>query len=266
MSAPFPPPVAAPSNGVLIRRLLGLTWRYRLGCIKVLSIQLVLLTMGLAGLSLTGLGIDYIRQQVAPVAPLTTPAAGPKAPDPHAAVSAATPSTPAHTPGRVIDVSMLPKAWKPVEVIALLAGIILFLAICRALLNYTYVKSRIEYLISPTSAATITDDLLNLSPKSWNATLYYDDGRFTARASAAHRTTFLTRVPGQNNNDVEGKNSSLNVDASLSYKINNNVQLIFEGVNLTNEKNDQFISRARNSSVVYSVTGREYLAGVRVVF
>jgi len=42
----------------------GLTWRYRLGCIKVLSIQLVLLTMGLLGLSLTGLGIDYIRYQV----------------------------------------------------------------------------------------------------------------------------------------------------------------------------------------------------------
>jgi hypothetical protein len=30
--------------------------------------------------------------------------------------------------------------------------------------------------------------------------------------------------------------------------------------------NDQFISRARNSAVVYTVTGREYLAGVRVSF
>ena len=134
------------------------------------------------------------------------------------------------------------------------------------LLNYTYVNSKIEYLISPTASATITDDLLNLSPKSWNATLYYDDGRFSARVSGAYRTTFLTRVPGQNNNDVEGKNSTLNVDASISYRWNKNVQLVFEGVNLTNEVNDQFISRARNSAVVYSVTGREYLAGVRVNF
>ena len=39
------------------------------------------------------------------------------------------------------------------------------------LLNYTYVKSRIQYAVSPTSAVTITDDLLNLSPKAWNATL-----------------------------------------------------------------------------------------------
>jgi len=134
------------------------------------------------------------------------------------------------------------------------------------LLNYTQVKSKIEYLVSPTSSTTITDDLLNLSPKSWNATLYYDDGKFSARVSAAKRGGFLTRVPGQNNNDVEGKNGSLNVDASVSYKINDQLEVTLEGVNLTNEANDQFISRARNSSVVYNVTGREVLFGFRYKF
>jgi TonB-dependent receptor len=134
------------------------------------------------------------------------------------------------------------------------------------LLNYTHVESRIDYLVSPTSTATVTNDLINLSPNSWNATLYYDDGRFSARVSGAWRDRFLTRVPGQNNNDVEGKNSTLNIDASLSYRITKDVQLVLEGVNLTNEVNDQFISTARNSSVVYTVTGREYLFGVRVAF
>jgi TonB-dependent receptor len=131
------------------------------------------------------------------------------------------------------------------------------------LLNYTYVKSKINYLVSPNSPITIQDNLLNLSPKSWNATLYYDDGRFSARASASYRDAYLQRVPGQNNNDVEGKNSTLNVDASVTYRVNKNWELTLEGVNLTNEVNDQFTSRARNSSVVYSVTGREYLLGVR---
>lgn len=134
------------------------------------------------------------------------------------------------------------------------------------LLNYTYVKSKIDYLVSPTSATTITDDLLNLSPKSWNATLYYDDGTLSGRVSASNRQGFVTRVPGQNNNDVEGKNSSTNIDASISYKIDKNFEVVLEGVNLTNQANDQFISRARNSSVVYHVTGREFLAGVRVKF
>ena len=74
------------------------------------------------------------------------------------------------------------------------------------------------------------------------------------------------QLPGQNNNDVEGKNSTLNVDASISYKVNNNLEVVVEGVNLTNQVNDQFISRDRNSSVVYNVTGREILAGVRYKF
>ena len=73
-------------------------------------------------------------------------------------------------------------------------------------------------------------------------------------------------MPGQNNNDVEGKNASLNVDLSISYKISDRLEVTFEGVNLTNEANDQFISRARNSSVAYTVTGREVLAGFRYKF
>ncbi|WEF30812.1 TonB-dependent receptor [Pseudoduganella chitinolytica] len=135
-----------------------------------------------------------------------------------------------------------------------------------SLLNYTYVKSTMDYLVSPNGGATIMDDLLNLSPKSWNATFYYDDGRFSARVSTSQRDAFLTRVPGQNNNDVEGKNKSLNVDLSLSYKVNDKLDLTFEGVNLTNEENDQFTSRQRNSVVVNHVTGREYLLGLRYKF
>ncbi|UDF37451.1 UNVERIFIED_ORG: TonB-dependent receptor [Shinella sp. XGS7] len=134
------------------------------------------------------------------------------------------------------------------------------------LLNYTRVSSKISYLVSPTSNSVIVDDLLNLSPKSYNATLYYDDGKLSARVSASYRSGFLTRVPGQNNNDVEGKNASTNVDASISYKWNDRLTFTLEGVNLTNEANDQFISRARNSSVVYHVTGREYLFGLNYKF
>src|SRR5882757_8132409 len=51
-------------NGALVRRLFGLAWRYRLHCLQVLGIQLVLLTLGIGGLSLTGLGIDYIRHKI----------------------------------------------------------------------------------------------------------------------------------------------------------------------------------------------------------
>lgn len=135
------------------------------------------------------------------------------------------------------------------------------------LLNYTLVDSKIQYQVSPTSNVTITDDLLNLSPRSWNATLYYDDGtKWSGRLSTTFRSDYLTRVPGQNNNDVEGKVSTTNVDMSITYKWDKNLDITFEGVNLTNQANDQFVSRARNSSVVYHKTGREFLIGARYKF
>ena len=135
-----------------------------------------------------------------------------------------------------------------------------------AVLNYTYVTSKISYFASATSTVPIVDDLVNMSPRAWNASLYYDDGTFSARVSTSSRSGYLTRVPGQNNNDVEGKNGTRNVDLSVSYKLNKHIDLSFEGVNLTNQANDQFISRARDSVVVDNVTGREYMLGVRYKF
>ncbi len=53
----------------VIRRLLALTWSYRTECLVVLVYQLLLLAFGLAGLGLTGVAIDFVRQQVDATAP-----------------------------------------------------------------------------------------------------------------------------------------------------------------------------------------------------
>jgi ATP-binding cassette subfamily B protein len=106
------PSGAGPNNGALVRRLFALAWRYRVHCLQVLALQLALLTMGLSGLSLTGVGIDYIKHQVdgTPLAssPLTL---------------------------------LLPTAWTPAQVLGLLAALILALAGARAYLNFTYAVS-----------------------------------------------------------------------------------------------------------------------------
>ncbi|MGA2604986.1 MAG: hypothetical protein ABSG14_12230, partial [Verrucomicrobiia bacterium] len=52
------------TDWTIIRRLLGLSWHYRSGCIKIFIYQFLLLAMGLSGLGLTGLGIDYVRFQM----------------------------------------------------------------------------------------------------------------------------------------------------------------------------------------------------------
>jgi len=53
-------------SGQTTWRLLRLSWQYRWGCVKVLSLQMVLLVMGLSGLGLMGLGIDIIRHEAQP--------------------------------------------------------------------------------------------------------------------------------------------------------------------------------------------------------
>jgi len=121
---PKPPPApspSGPSNWALIVRLFGLAWRYRLHCLRVLGIQLVLLTLGLMGLNFTGVGIDYIRRRIAERSPL---------PGGHPLVA-----------GTSVFHFALPESWPAMKVLALLGGMILGLAVCRAVLNYVYTVS-----------------------------------------------------------------------------------------------------------------------------
>ncbi|WP_043589173.1 ABC transporter ATP-binding protein [Geminisphaera colitermitum] len=107
------------SNGVLVRRLFRLAWRYRTRCLQVLSLQLVLLTLGLSGLSLTGMGIDYIRHVVSPVGPDGTRAV----PMPEMTYIPALPE---------------PENARPILVLLAIAGSILGFAAVRSSLNYVY--------------------------------------------------------------------------------------------------------------------------------
>ena len=68
MSRPGPasraPDSDPPTNWALIRRMLGMAWQYRAGCLKVIVLNLALQAMGLTGLYSIGLGIDYVKWKV----------------------------------------------------------------------------------------------------------------------------------------------------------------------------------------------------------
>jgi iron complex outermembrane recepter protein len=133
------------------------------------------------------------------------------------------------------------------------------------LLNYTNVRSSVKYLNSA-GAVVATNSLTGLSRNSYNATLYYEDDRWSARVSAAYRSRYLTRVPGQETGtDFDGTNSTLNVDASIQYTVNRNLKITFEAVNLTDEFQDQF-NNSTNLVSFYHHTGREFLFGVRLTY
>ncbi len=134
-------------------------------------------------------------------------------------------------------------------------------------LNYTRVESEIDYCNDALCATFVTADLINLSPTAYNGTLYYEDDRFSARLSASYREQYLQNVPGRNGNAIEGKKDTLNIDASASFNLTEQISLTFEGLNLTDEENHQFVGDdSRSSTSVYHHTGRQYYLGARYRF
>jgi iron complex outermembrane receptor protein len=136
------------------------------------------------------------------------------------------------------------------------------------ILNFTAVESEIQY-VNPITTLTDTADLTGLSRRAWNATLYYETERFGARVSAAFRDEFLDPVngaPGRDGNNLEGVEETLTIDAALRYKVTDNIDLSLEGLNLTDEFQDQWVDADANRPSFYHHTGRNYLLGVRVKF
>ncbi|MBF6025288.1 TonB-dependent receptor [Lysobacter niastensis] len=132
-------------------------------------------------------------------------------------------------------------------------------------LNYTYVDSKIQYVTS-TGAPSLRTDLTGLSKNAYNATLYYEGEKFGARVSAAYRDDYLTTVPGRNGNDVEGTAETLTIDMSASYSFNEHFELTLEGLNLTDEYQDQWVDSIGDRASVYHHTGRQYFLGARYKF
>jgi len=153
-----------------------------------------------------------------------------------------------------------------------------------AQLNYTHVDSSIQYWFSTASNQNTTvvteiveNQLVNLSPNSYNATLYYDDGRFSARISTSYRDGYIGEVLSRENvwdldgnelitPDVTGKESVRNVDFNMSYRMNDNLSLTFEAINLLDTPDSRYVDSTLQMPDRYTVTGRQYYVGVRYAF
>ena len=96
------------SNWTIVRRLLKLSWQYKAGAARMLALQTALLVIGLSGLNLTGVGIDFLRHQLVPNSPA--------------------PRWPFHLEP--------PQTWTPVLVILAVAAGILGLSMLRGALTY----------------------------------------------------------------------------------------------------------------------------------
>ncbi len=147
--------------------------------------------------------------------------------------------------------------------------------------NATFIDSTASYSVSgptvaacvratPTAActfgpnvpATRTATLFGLSKRAYNGTLYYEDSKFSARGSISYRGPYIDANSGTGN-VFEGYNSTINVDASLRYKLTPSVEISLEGTNLTDEYRDRYTDFDANRNYENNHFGRTFLMGAR---
>ena len=138
--------------------------------------------------------------------------------------------------------------------------------------NYTYVNAEIDYLGTSGGVTAVVrpdESLVNLSENTSNFTLYYEDEKLSARVSIADRDDYLTNVPGRNGAFVERTAGTTNLDFSAGYRINDQFRVTFEGLNLTDEAENQRLDVTEAPSDVvsyYHETGRQFFLGVRYTY
>ncbi len=109
---------------------------------------------------------------------------------------------------------------------------------------------------------TRTATLYGLSKRAYNGTLYYEDAKFSARGSISYRSPYIDGASATGNL-FEGYNSSLNVDASMRYKLTPALELSVEGTNLTDNFRSRYTDLDANRNYENNHFGRTFLVGAR---
>ena len=116
-------------------------------------------------------------------------------------------------------------------------------------------------LVAPSAVPRATT-LFGLSKKAYNGTLYYEDSKFSARASVSYRDPYVDANSGTGN-VFEGYDSTINVDASVRYKLTENLELSVQGVNLTDDYRYRYTDIDAQRNYENNHFGRTILFGAR---
>ncbi|WP_057882493.1 TonB-dependent receptor [Tsuneonella troitsensis] len=141
------------------------------------------------------------------------------------------------------------------------------------LANATFISSDADYTVQgpavvpggPLVTTTRNATLFGVSKRAYNGTLYYDDGRFSARVSASYRSRYIDANSGTGN-IFEGYGATTNIDASMRYKLLEWLELSVEGNNLTDEYRYRFTDFDADRNYENNHFGRTILFGARVKY
>ena len=121
-----------------------------------------------------------------------------------------------------------------------------------AVANYTYVDAE--------------EALTGVSKTSYNATLYYETGRWGVRGSLSHRARWYSGINDSlMSASTRGFEAGTYIDAAAFFNITDGLQLSLDAVNLTNQKDTQFWGQNR---YLYNQnqSGSTYMVGLSYKF
>jgi iron complex outermembrane receptor protein len=132
--------------------------------------------------------------------------------------------------------------------------------------NYTLARGTATYRNVQASRENQTKDFIGLSRNAANATLYYERDNWGARLSTNYRDRYILNVEGGlADEDERGYHASTRWDISAFYKWSDQLKLTLEGINLTNQREEQYTD---SSDRLYGTTysGSSYFLGLSYTF
>ena len=132
--------------------------------------------------------------------------------------------------------------------------------------NYTFADGEFLYENVQNSGENQYKTFEGLSKHNTNFTIFYETDVWGARISAASRSDYITWGAGvAEDEDEHGMHGSTFVDISMFYQINEHIKVTLEGINMTNQADEQYSDTADR---IYNVTtsGRTFYLGTSYKF
>lgn len=145
-----------------------------------------------------------------------------------------------------------------------------FLSKFGVLANATFIDSNATFnlqgaALTPGGAlqnVVVNNTLSNVTKKAFNGTLYYDDGKFSARGMLSYRGRYHEGASGTGNL-LEGYGATTNLDASVRYKFTEWMEVSIEGNNLLDTYRYRFTDFDADRNYENNHFGRTILFGAR---
>jgi TonB-dependent receptor len=131
--------------------------------------------------------------------------------------------------------------------------------------NYTHIEQESEGApASGPGTSALGSGVTGLSPNTYNFTVYYERGQFSARASYNYRDTYISSLGPQNNFPGDTyRRGSKTLDASLTYRLPRNITVSLEAQNLLEEEQLFYINDDDSLPYSANAAGRQFVIGVR---